>query len=201
LQACGRAMGHRWQAQWQDARHRHTGGLFGRLLRLPRDPWPWRAWRAADHGGIDVAGGPGLQLCQGHIRQYSALCGVFSLKNRIDIQIRPASFRTIRGITAIAAIAEETSMWQSDEFGSRNPDREILDVRGLLGVHSRCGLHTRAVTVFRDPLSEGFRHFVTSMPAPVASGWSDRRVGLAPTGKRRLFTAHTQSGNSAHSSR
>jgi hypothetical protein len=29
----------------------------------------------------------------------------------------------------------------------------------------------------------GFRHFVTSMPAPVASGWSGRRVGLAPTGK------------------
>src|SRR5439155_6521561 len=39
--------------------------------------------------------------------------------------------------------------------------------------HSRCGLHTRAVTVFRDPLPEGFRHFVSSMPAPVASGWSD----------------------------
>ena len=38
----------------------------------------------------------------------------------------------------------------------------------------------------RDPLSEGFRHF--------ASGWSGRRVGLAPTGKRRLFTAHTPSG-------
>jgi hypothetical protein len=55
--------------------------------------------------------------------------------------------------------------------------------RGLLGVLSRCGLHTRAVTVFRDPLSEGFRHFVSSMPAPVASGWSGHRVGLAPTGK------------------
>ncbi len=68
--------------------------------------------------------------------------------------------------------------------------------RGLLGVHSRCGLHTRAVTVFRDPLSEGFRHFVTSMPAPVASGWSGRRVGVAPTGKRRLSTAHTLSGPS-----
>jgi len=25
----------------------------------------------------------------------------------------------------------------------------------------------------RGPLSEGFRHFVSSMPAPVASGWSD----------------------------
>src|SRR3984893_12200992 len=47
-----------------------------------------------------------------------------SLKNRIDIQIRPASFRTIRGITAIGIVAEECSMWQSDD--SRNPDREIL---------------------------------------------------------------------------
>src|ERR1019366_476030 len=60
--------------------------------------------------------------------------------------------------------------------------------------------HTRAVTEFRDQLSEGFRHFVTSMPAPVASGWSGRRVGLAPTGKRRLFMAHIRSGNSAHNS-
>jgi arylsulfatase len=33
------------------------------------------------------------------------------------------------------------------------------------------------------------------MTAPVASGWSDRRVGLAPTGKRRLTTAHTHSGH------
>src|SRR6478736_1912368 len=66
--------------------------------------------------------------------------------------------------------------------------------RGLLGVHSRYGLHTRAVTVYRDPLSEGFSHFVTSMTAPVASGWSGCRVGLAPTGKRRLFTAHANCG-------
>src|SRR6516162_11097613 len=66
--------------------------------------------------------------------------------------------------------------------------------RGLLGVHSRYGLHTRAVTVYRDTLIEGFSHFVTSMTAPVASGWSVRRVGLAPTGKRRLYTAHAESG-------
>src|ERR1700756_1523778 len=51
----------------------------------------------------------------------------------------------------------------------------------------------------RDPLSEGFSHFVTSMTAPVASGWSGCRVGLAPTGKRRLFTAHTQVGHLAKS--
>jgi hypothetical protein len=69
--------------------------------------------------------------------------------------------------------------------------------RGLLGVHSRYGLHTRAVTVYRDTLTEGFSHFVTSMTAPVASGWSGCRVGLTPTGKRRLSTAHANSGHSA----
>ena len=37
-------------------------------------------------------------------------------------------------------------------------------------------------------------HFVTSMTAPIASGWSGCRVGLAPTGKRRLCTAHTHLG-------
>src|SRR3981189_3887134 len=68
--------------------------------------------------------------------------------------------------------------------------------RGLLGVHSRYGLHTRAVTVYRDTLTRGFSHFVTSMTAPAASGWSGCRVGLAPTGKRRLFTAHANSGHS-----
>ncbi len=39
--------------------------------------------------------------------------------------------------------------------------------------------------------TRGLSHFVTSMTAPVASGWSDGRVGLASTKKRRLTTAHT----------
>src|SRR5213593_288201 len=52
---------------------------------------------------------------------------------------------------------------------------------------------TLALSPIRDTLSEGFSQFVTSMAAPVASGWSVCRVGLAPTGKRRLFTAHTRS--------
>jgi hypothetical protein len=33
------------------------------------------------------------------------------------------------------------------------------------------------------------------MTAPIASGWSGCRVGLAPTGKRRLVTAHTPNGH------
>ncbi len=65
-------------------------------------------------------------------------------------------------------------------------------IQGLLGVHLRYGLHTRAVTVYRDTLTRGFSYFVTSIAAPVASGWSNCRVGLTPTGKRRLSTAHTR---------
>ena len=72
-----------------------------------------------------------------------------------------------------------------------------MNHRILLGVHSRCGLHTRAATNSWLALPEGFSHFVTSMTAPVASGWSVRRVGLAPTGKRRLITAHAMSSRSA----
>src|SRR5262249_8406850 len=52
---------------------------------------------------------------------------------------------------------------------------------------------TLALSPIRDTHSEGFSYFVTSIAAPVASGWSGRRVGLTPTGKRRLLTAHTQS--------
>src|SRR6202790_3089685 len=54
---------------------------------------------------------------------------------------------------------------------------------------------TLAPSPIRDALFEGFSYFVTSIAAPVASGWSVCRVGLAPTGKRRLVTAHTQAGH------
>jgi len=45
---------------------------------------------------------------------------------------------------------------------------------------------TLALSPIRDTHSEGFSYFVTSIAAPAASGWSICRVGLAPTGKRRL---------------
>ena len=84
-----------------------------------------------------------------------------------------------------------------------SPGRISLPRKGCrVGLHivlfEACSAFTRvaactlARSPIRDPLSEGFRHFVASMPAPVASGWSGCRVGLAPTGKRRLVTAHTQ---------
>src|SRR5215469_11933130 len=54
---------------------------------------------------------------------------------------------------------------------------------------------TLALSPIRDTHSEGFSYFVTSIAALAASGWSVRRVGLAPTGKRRLITAHTRFGH------
>ena len=56
---------------------------------------------------------------------------------------------------------------------------------------TRVAACTLALPPIRDTLIEGFSHFVTSMTALIASGRSGRRVGLAPTGKRRLVTAHT----------
>src|SRR5678816_4437772 len=60
---------------------------------------------------------------------------------------------------------------------------------------TRVAACTLALSPIRDTLIEGFSHFVTSMTAPIASGWSGCRVGFAPTGKRRLCTAHTRSGH------
>ena len=54
----------------------------------------------------------------------SVTADTISLKTGIDIVIRPASFRTIRGITAVAALGDEIAFWRSDD--SANPDREIL---------------------------------------------------------------------------
>jgi hypothetical protein len=48
------------------------------------------------------------------------------LKNGVTVEVRPASFRGLRGVTAVAIIADEIAFWYSDETGSANPDSEIL---------------------------------------------------------------------------
>jgi hypothetical protein len=48
-----------------------------------------------------------------------------SLSTRVDIEVRPASFRTSRGGTCCATIADEVAYWRSEN--SANPDKEILD--------------------------------------------------------------------------
>lgn len=49
---------------------------------------------------------------------------MLSLKNGIDIEPRPASYRTVRGSTAVCAIGDEVAFWYDE--ASRNPAEEIL---------------------------------------------------------------------------
>jgi hypothetical protein len=63
---------------------------------------------------------------------------------------------------------------------------------------TRVAACTLAPSPICDTLIEGFSHFVTSMTAPIASGWSGCRMGFAPTGKRRLCTAHTPNRHWLH---
>jgi hypothetical protein len=48
-----------------------------------------------------------------------------SLSNGVDLECRPASFRTIRGVSAVTIICDELAFWRSEN--SANPDKEILD--------------------------------------------------------------------------
>ena len=67
--------------------------------------------------------------------------------------------------------------------------------RGLLGVHSRYGLHTRAATYMRHASPEASTaslppQLLRLLPAGTVAGWD-----LHPLRKRRLTTAHAMSGN------
>jgi hypothetical protein len=48
-----------------------------------------------------------------------------ALSNGADVECRPSSYRTIRGVTAVAIVADEVAFWRSEN--SLNPDKEILD--------------------------------------------------------------------------
>jgi hypothetical protein len=98
-----------------------------------------------------------------------------SLTRNADTIERPRSVSIRRGLQRAASAAGHF----------------ILAVGQPLPVHP--AKQTFSVSV-GCPKSVGFSHFVASMTAPIASGWSGCRVGFAPTGKRRLVTAHTRSG-------
>jgi len=48
------------------------------------------------------------------------------LNNRINLEVRAASFRRLRGPTYVAVIADEAAFWMSDDHSS-NPDTEIIN--------------------------------------------------------------------------
>ena len=46
------------------------------------------------------------------------------LSNKVVIEVHTSSFRTVRGYTLLAVIADEIAFWRSDD--SANPDKEVL---------------------------------------------------------------------------
>ena len=49
-----------------------------------------------------------------------------TLSNNVVIEVRPASFRGLRGVTTVAVLCDESCFWHSDET-SKNADAEILN--------------------------------------------------------------------------
>ncbi len=79
-----------------------------------------QAGRAFQHIRGIMAGSPELsELLDGE-----PTADMIRLTVPVDIEIRPANFRTVRSITAIAAICDEAAFWSIE--GSANPDDEIL---------------------------------------------------------------------------
>jgi hypothetical protein len=64
----------------------------------------------------------GIKLLAGMIRRETS--DTIDLSNSITIEIQTANFRTIRGRTVVAALADELAFWMGDD--SANPDSEII---------------------------------------------------------------------------
>jgi hypothetical protein len=59
------------------------------------------------------------------IRRAADSLTLFNRGATIVIAVRAASFRSVRGLTCVAAVADELAFWQAED-GSANPDTEIL---------------------------------------------------------------------------
>jgi hypothetical protein len=84
-------------------------------------------------------------------------------------------------------------------YGSRvGPRIDLFEAYSAFTRVTACTLALSPYFVTR--LSEGFNYFVTSIVAPVASGWSICRVGVSPTGKASPFHGARQKRSSTKTS-
>jgi hypothetical protein len=120
-----------------------------------------------------------------------------SLSNGIDLEVRASSFRGLRGVTAVAVLADEVCFWSVDD--AANPDTEILNaVRPALATtggplicisspHARrgemYGTHKRHFGAAGDPLilvAQGAsRDFNPSLPQSVVDRAMERDPAVA----------------------
>lgn len=124
---------------------------------------------------------------------------VISLNNRIDMEIRASSWRSVRGVTSIAALFDELAFFATDE-ASANLDREILNALRpslvttggpLIAISSpfgRNGEVYRAVEKYHNPDADprilvargGSRDFNPSLP----QSYIDRQLERDPVSAR-----------------
>jgi len=95
-----------------------TRGETGRIICIAPDQSQARIQRDYIAGALE--GSPLLSR-----RIVNTTADTIELDNGIVIEVRSASFRRLRGITAVAVVASESAFWHSDET-SANPDSEIL---------------------------------------------------------------------------
>jgi hypothetical protein len=50
-----------------------------------------------------------------------------TLTNGIAIEVRAASFRNLRGVTAVAIVGDEAAFWYDESSGAANTDEQILN--------------------------------------------------------------------------
>jgi hypothetical protein len=104
-------------------------------LKTPEPP----TLRACPHGNVTIPSQVVLEYVAGVIEAAPILSKMvrraadsLTLFNRgatIVIAVRAASFRSVRGLTCVAAVADEIAFWQAED-GSANPDVEILRAVG-----------------------------------------------------------------------
>jgi hypothetical protein len=109
------------------------------------------------------------------IRRAADSLTLFNRGATIVIAVRAVSFRSVRGLTCVAAVADEIAFWQAED-GSANPDVELL----------RAVRPTMLTT--HGPL------FAISSPYARRASFGPPSSGtMAPQGDRRILVAHAAS--------
>ena len=109
----------------------------------------WRQVLAPGERGIlpvlavnQVQAGQAFRFVKGVFEESPALAPLvenvtadsISLATQVDIRVQAASFRSIRGISAIAAVCDEISFWLNEERTPvAMPDKEIVAAFAALG--------------------------------------------------------------------
>jgi hypothetical protein len=110
----------------------------------------------------------------------------FDLANRVTIEVSTASYRTARGYTFIAILADELAFWRSDD--SANPDTEVLAaVRPGMGtIPGAMLLCASSPYARRGALWEGFRRYHGDDKAKVLV-WQAPTRAMNPTMSQRMI--------------